>query len=112
MKPYPFSSLNHLTVPVGTNCPFLRVPGRSFVANPHHGTCNVQLRRPAPALTAPRYQGRAAEGSKTGAPHARLLVERRAVGGRRIVGLALAACIGALLAPVGAQARMPAPRIK
>jgi uncharacterized tannase-like protein DUF6351 len=34
------------------------------------------------------------------------------VGGRRVTAVALVACAGALLAPIAAEARMPAPRIK
>ena len=90
------------------------MPGRSCVANPNHGTCNVQLRRPAPTLTAPRYQGWAAEGSETGAP-------RPAPSGRTQrsweadVRSGLAAgrlrrrCCCLRSRP---QARVPAPRIK
>src|SRR4029079_8571789 len=66
---------------------------------------------PAPALTAPRYQGWAAEGSQTGAPPRSRLVQRALVGGRLRAGVALAACAGALVVPAAAQARMPAPRI-
>src|SRR5829696_7982274 len=45
------------------NCPFLRVPGRSCVCESVPRHLHVQLRRPSPTLTAPRYQGRAAERS-------------------------------------------------
>src|SRR5215207_5493003 len=46
------------------NCPFLRVPGRSCVCESVPRHLHVQLRRPSPTLTAPRYQGRAAERSQ------------------------------------------------
>src|SRR5215207_8929733 len=43
------------------DCPFLRVPGRSCVCESVPRHLHVQLRRLSPTLTAPRYQGWAAE---------------------------------------------------